>query len=546
MKKGFTLIELLAVIVILAIIALIAVPIVLNIINDAKKSSQEESIKMYAKAIEDGVANYYLKYPNKSNVNLETLENENLINYKGEKIICETTQIYNGKVFLADCSIGNNKIDYEYGKLEVEKPELNNGLIPVIYDEDNWKVIDKNDPNWYDYSKQKWANAVTLLPGVTKNVGDIVKLDGTEASMILVWIPRYEYKYTNLGNQFAGGTKDLPGKININFIPKETISSGSDEYKIHSAFIFGNKQLSGIWIGKFEISHETLSSNSTENNLGCSTTNCANAERLRTLPNVANLRYNDVSNFWYGIKSIENTTSFELTNMDTHMIKNNEWNAVAYLSQSRYGKYGNPDYEEANKEIYSNKDAGYITGKSNGTPSQATTNTQCQYNDMTKLVEGKGLCGPGASTTGNIYGVYDMSGGSSEYMMGLYKENGKIYVGNGTVWQSGFNGWLYHSGNPIEKTNGVNLPDRKYYNLYTKEDENNYICDEENCNGQNFLETKNWYNNSFKDLDCAHSWVIRNKISTNSSGGIFYYGAANGLYSDGLIPSTRLIITSKK
>ena len=61
-----------------------------------------------------------------------------------------------------------------------------------------------------------------------------------------------------------------------------------------------------------------------------------------------------------------------------------------------------------------------------------------------------------------------------------------------------------------------------------------------------FLETKNWYNNSFKDLDCAHSWVIRNKISTNSSGGIFYYGAANGLYSDGLIPSTRLIITSKK
>ena len=54
-NKGFTLIELLAVIVILAIIALIAVPIVLHIIEDSKKSSQEESIKMYAKAIEDGV-----------------------------------------------------------------------------------------------------------------------------------------------------------------------------------------------------------------------------------------------------------------------------------------------------------------------------------------------------------------------------------------------------------------------------------------------------------------------------------------------------------
>ena len=37
MKKGFTLIELLAVIVILAVIALIATPIVINIINNAKK-----------------------------------------------------------------------------------------------------------------------------------------------------------------------------------------------------------------------------------------------------------------------------------------------------------------------------------------------------------------------------------------------------------------------------------------------------------------------------------------------------------------------------
>ena len=47
MKHGFTLIELLAVIVILAIIALIAVPIVIGIINDAKKSSEKESIKLY-------------------------------------------------------------------------------------------------------------------------------------------------------------------------------------------------------------------------------------------------------------------------------------------------------------------------------------------------------------------------------------------------------------------------------------------------------------------------------------------------------------------
>ena len=42
-KKGFTLIELLAVIVILAIVALIAVPIVMNLINKARKSAAEDS-----------------------------------------------------------------------------------------------------------------------------------------------------------------------------------------------------------------------------------------------------------------------------------------------------------------------------------------------------------------------------------------------------------------------------------------------------------------------------------------------------------------------
>ncbi len=56
MKKGFTLVELLAVIVILAIIALIAVPIILNIIGDAKKESDERSKELYINAIEQAIA----------------------------------------------------------------------------------------------------------------------------------------------------------------------------------------------------------------------------------------------------------------------------------------------------------------------------------------------------------------------------------------------------------------------------------------------------------------------------------------------------------
>ncbi len=50
--KGFTLIELLAVIVILAIIALIATPIVLNLIDKARRGAAESSAYAYINAAE--------------------------------------------------------------------------------------------------------------------------------------------------------------------------------------------------------------------------------------------------------------------------------------------------------------------------------------------------------------------------------------------------------------------------------------------------------------------------------------------------------------
>lgn len=51
-NKGFTLIELLAVIVILAIIALIATPMILGVIDTAKKGSAESAALGYIDAVE--------------------------------------------------------------------------------------------------------------------------------------------------------------------------------------------------------------------------------------------------------------------------------------------------------------------------------------------------------------------------------------------------------------------------------------------------------------------------------------------------------------
>lgn len=68
MKKGFTLIELLAVIIILAIIALIATPIVLDIVDDAKKSTAKTEAKMIVDAVNLNCALY------DSKVQMGTLE----------------------------------------------------------------------------------------------------------------------------------------------------------------------------------------------------------------------------------------------------------------------------------------------------------------------------------------------------------------------------------------------------------------------------------------------------------------------------------------
>ena len=155
MKKGFTLIELLAVIVILAIISLIAIPIVVSIINDAKTSSKEQSIEMYGSAVEKAVSNYLLKYPDKKNITLKDLENEKLINYTGERVECDIVSIRsNGKIFLAECSVGNTNVDYTYGeKIWIKKEDgtITDGIVN----------LNIGDYISYDHTKNKEGITIT-------------------------------------------------------------------------------------------------------------------------------------------------------------------------------------------------------------------------------------------------------------------------------------------------------------------------------------------------------------------------------------------------
>ena len=87
MKKGFTLIELLAVIVILAIISLIAVPIVINIINDSKTSSDEQAVELYLDTVEKTITKKQLNDPNFNPDKCEIQDKGDLKCYKNNELI---------------------------------------------------------------------------------------------------------------------------------------------------------------------------------------------------------------------------------------------------------------------------------------------------------------------------------------------------------------------------------------------------------------------------------------------------------------------------
>ena len=292
--------------------------------------------------------------------------------------------------------------------------------------------------------------------------------------------------------------------VDIVFESASTIKSTGialgTSYYTHPAFTFGSQELSGIWVGKFEMGFDSLSSPTTENYLDCTTETCIKGGRLRVLPNVSSLRYNDVSNMWYATRSMEKSNNiFGITNSDSHMMKNSEWGAVTYLSHSNYG---------INTEIrinnYRKDNTETLTGCGAST-ANARVSTTCDiaYGSVSSYPQ---------STTGNISGIFDMSGGAWEYVMGNY--------GN---MKSSYSGFSY-------------LPNAKYYDNYPasvfsggSSSTNMKFCTFEICGGHALNETANWYGDSISFVSSGFPWLARgNQSISESYAGAFSSGATAG------------------
>ena len=175
-KKGFTLIELLAVIVILAVIALIATPIIVGVINDAKKNAFTDT----AYGVAEAAKLYYAgQYDNDAFVGktFDFTGNTDELKLSGKKPSSGTLQIdKNGNSFLAVsdgtyCAVknsGQSKINVFKGKCtttflkdEIEKDSSHIVKNTVVNGETVNKVIGKKDEkltmkNYVWYSGQLW------------------------------------------------------------------------------------------------------------------------------------------------------------------------------------------------------------------------------------------------------------------------------------------------------------------------------------------------------------------------------------------------------
>ena len=437
-----------------------------------------------------------------------------------------------GKTF----SVRINVYGQDGVNIEPNAPELDSNMIAVRYDGSNWVKADSSTNNWYNYDKQEWANAVTVSTDtrstyLSASAGITISMDDIET--MWVWIPRYSYTIgSEDGANYYGKQGDyldstptaaLPGEIDIKFVDKDTKDTGTAKYLATEkpknwytpdAFTYDGNELSGIWVGKFE----TSSSNPSATDGG------GNVTTLDAMikPNVTSWRSINVSNIHTVATKVSasgNRYGFS-ESMNSHAMKNSEWAVVSYLSQSRYGKLGNENFTGANKEVYQNKSDQYITGCSYGSPSNGNTDYGCQYTYDNNIRTEEGMTGKGvgASTTGTIYGVYDMSGGAWEYVMGNYND----LIGN-----SGFS-------DPL-------TIDSKYYDKYTNSNAS-LACNGGVCTSHALSETAGWYNDYRTMVSEEYPWLVRGGgVDDDAGAGVFYFDDASGGSGSGF--SFRLVMS---
>ena len=329
----------------------------------------------------------------------------------------------------------------------VNKPKLATGMIPVKYAEGKWVKADSSnaDKSWYNYGTAEdtklWANVVTVKENGTKSRNYYTEAAvGTEIPMedittMFVWIPRYSYT--------IAGEKD----IDISFLQgnsnKEIGQTTNTTKIVHPGFTMGDAELRGIWVAKFEASG--LNSNGENVGNGTATTDktwdqttaSTTGAYVTVKPSVPSWRHITIGESQYQSRKMTgDTTNYGWSNVNSHLMKNVEWGAVAYLCYSDYGTV--PKINACGTYTTDKNGTGYYYDMMTGAGPQSST-SESRYNYNSSTFESNYAYnttnGKLASTTGNETGIYDMNGGAWERVAAfLDNVNGNLnYYGKSTT-----------------------------------------------------------------------------------------------------------------
>ena len=297
--------------------------------------------------------------------------------------------------------------EYKERILNGTDPILKDNLIPVQISDNGTVTKADTAKKWYSYANKEWANAVILKDeSVTYKNGETIPESNIES--YFVWIPRYKYKIFDEGSYT--GLTSISSKeqvIEVVFENKETTPSNGqtkDSYLTHPAFTSFDSN--GFWVGKFETGYDGATTKAEAQ------VNSVATDKIIIKPNTYSWRNMTVGNMF------KNSYDY-LRSLDSHMMKNTEWGAVAYLQHSAYGSA---------TSVRINNNSAYITGYSATVePTKGVTTSSEDGNrrestsigvDGTYTVNYVNSSSTVSSTTGNYTGIYDMSGGAWEYVMG--------------------------------------------------------------------------------------------------------------------------------
>ena len=387
--------------------------------------------------------------------------------------------------------------EYDNG---VNKPSLKTGMTPIYFEENSTtkmydaKTTTVGDSKWYNYDAKHWANAQTKdgsmwvwVPRFAYKVNS-----ATKTFDVVFLIGKTDYYYESEGKikKAARATTD--------YTPDT-----SNEYTVHPAFTnessigFANggwdSELTGIWVAKFEAGFATSNGNSTpnikstvkytqgsvwaayaESKVTERTSTNDKGENVTTTGKFADsikarnwldgeygrtetkISYPAFQGTSYSMNYVNHKEAFALCSVlnednnvyglssdtDSHLMKNSEWGAAAYLGKSKYGlntediyinnvnmnsgaasgtvavdtKDGNGKYVNPYLGVYAI--TGVESSKSANEDSVLISSIE-QVNDADKRKSANikiwnEVDGGKSSTTGNVYGIFDMSGGEWE------------------------------------------------------------------------------------------------------------------------------------